>query len=131
MKQVGLENIFLTPYSTNLTHTINCMIIRMSTPPVIGNKSYTPNLHSTSNPLKSCKVSILKLLEDEISPDDHDDYDVDDESDSSYDCDETSENDDTTEPETLTNELDSSWNIKEMNDVLESLESNLKSPLVW
>ncbi len=80
-------------------------------------------------------MSILRLLEDESSPEDDDDdesdYDDDDESDSSYDSDDTSE-DDSTEPETsLTNELDASWDVKEMNDVLESLESNLKRPLVW
>ena len=85
--------------------------------------------------VKPSEVSILRLLEDESSPEDDDDdesdYDDDDESDSSYDSDDSSE-EDSTEPETsLTNELDASWDVKEMNDVLESLESNLKRPLVW
>jgi hypothetical protein len=80
--------------------------------------------------VKPSEVHILRLIEEDEDDDDESDYD-DDESDSSYDSDDTSE-EDTTEPETsIANELDTSWDVKEMNDVLKSLESNLKRPLVW
>jgi hypothetical protein len=87
--------------------------------------------------LKPKEASLLKLLEEESSPDDgsdDDDYD-DEDSETSYDSDEDSESNsdsDSTEPETsLTNDFEASWDVKEMNEVLESLDSPIKRPLVW
>ena len=91
--------------------------------------------------IKPNEVDILKLLEDESSSDDDDDdsdYDDDDDSDDDgSDSTDSSHNDDTsecgdTEPETsVAAEFEASWDVKEMNDVLKSLESNLSRPLVW
>jgi Ankyrin repeats (many copies) len=88
--------------------------------------------------IKPKEASLLKLVEEESAPDDEsddDDYDDDDDdySESSYDSDEDSESGyDCTEPETsLANDFESSWDVKEMKEVLESLNSPIKRPLVW